>query len=155
MTCASEYAPQLRSLGFRVTNQRMAVLHALRHSQGHVSPGEVYVEAVRSLPSLTQPTVYRTLEFLARAGLVWRANLEKGHLAYELAKGHQHHHLVCRRCGQQTHVGQALIERAYKDVEEVSGYQIDHDHVRLSGLCPECRSKSSIARDRSNVHKVR
>ena len=69
MSCASEYAPQLRSRGFRMTPQRMAILHALRHSGKHLSPRDVYKKAKKDFPSLTEPTVYRTLEFLAKNGL--------------------------------------------------------------------------------------
>jgi Fe2+ or Zn2+ uptake regulation protein len=65
MTCYSEYIPQLHSRGFRVTTQRMAILHVLRHSRTHLSPTKVYELACRDLPGLTETTVYRTLEFLA------------------------------------------------------------------------------------------
>jgi len=69
MSCASEYAPQLRSLGYRMTPQRIAILHALRHSGKHLSPRDVYQRARKDVPGLTEPTVYRTLEFLAKNGL--------------------------------------------------------------------------------------
>jgi Fe2+ or Zn2+ uptake regulation protein len=38
MSCASEYASQLRARGFRMTSQRLAILHALRHAGTHLSP---------------------------------------------------------------------------------------------------------------------
>ena len=50
MTCSSQYVPQLHSRGFRVTSQRMAILHVLRHSQTHLSPSEVYELARREQP---------------------------------------------------------------------------------------------------------
>ncbi len=65
MSCATEYAPQLRERGYRMTPQRMAILHVLHHSGEHLSPAEVYKQARMELPGLTEPTVYRTLEFLA------------------------------------------------------------------------------------------
>jgi len=66
MTCGSEYAPELRARGFRMTPQRMAILHVLHHSGMHLSPTEIYKKARRDAPSLTEPTVYRTLEFLEK-----------------------------------------------------------------------------------------
>ena len=66
MSCAAEYAPQLRARGYRMTPQRMAILHVLHHEGTHLSPAEVYKKARKELPSLTEPTVYRTLEFLVR-----------------------------------------------------------------------------------------
>ena len=142
MSCSSEFAPQLRELGFRVTSQRMAILHVLRHSRGHLSPLEVYARARRSVPGLTQPTVYRTLEFLASHGLAWQTNLANGHLVYELAE-HNHNHIVCRECGNQVEIDARLLDPAYRKLEAVTGYSIDQHHVNLSGLCPRCQKTKS------------
>mgnify|MGYP003493023126 FL=1 len=68
MSCASDFAPQLRARGFRMTPQRLAILHVLRHDGTHLSPAEVYKKARKEVPGLTEPTVYRTLEFLADNG---------------------------------------------------------------------------------------
>ena len=140
VTCASAYAPKLRTLGFRVTSQRMAILHVLRHSRGHLSPVDVYTRARKSVPGITQPTVYRTLEFLADNGLVWQTNLTNGHLAYELAE-EVHSHLVCRQCGRELQISPALLDRMYQDLGAISGYAVDHKHLSISGLCPKCRKR--------------
>jgi len=142
MTCSAEYAPQLRALGFRVTSQRLAILHVLRHAQGHLSPTDVFAQARRFVPGITPATVYRTLDFLRRSGLVWQSSRSKGHLAYELAEG-EHHHLVCRTCGREVELPEAVIEGAYRKMETISGYAIDHEHMNLTGLCPRCRLASA------------
>jgi len=122
----------------------MAILHVLRHSRGHLSPLEVYARARKSVPGLTQPTVYRTLEFLTDNGLVWQTSLANGHLAYELAENH-HNHLVCRSCGGQVQINRALLDGMYQHLEAISGYAVDHNHVSLSGLCPKCRKRNPSA----------
>ena len=142
MTCASEYAPHLRGLGFRVTPQRMAILHVLRRSRGHLSPLQVYARARRSVPGLTQPTVYRTLEFLAANGLAWQSNMANGHLVYELAE-RNHNHIVCRECGNQVEIDPRVLDGAYRKLEAITGYSVDQHHVNLSGLCPRCRNTKS------------
>jgi Fur family ferric uptake transcriptional regulator len=142
MSCTSEYAPQLRELGFRVTSQRMAILHVLRHARGHLSPLDVFARARRSVPGLTQPTVYRTLEFLASNGLAWQTNLANGHLVYELAE-RNHNHIVCRQCGNQVEIDPRVLEGAYRKLEAITGYSVDEHHVNLSGLCPRCRKTKS------------
>ncbi len=150
MSCASEYAPQLRTLGFRVTAQRMAILHVLRHSHGHLSPLQVYAEARTSAPALTRSTVYRTLSFLADNGIVWQTNGANGHVAYELAEGN-HNHLVCRECGTQVQINRTALEGAYRQLEAISGFSVDHNHVSFSGLCPDCRRRRSKKRGRKNA----
>lgn len=139
MSCTSEYASQLRARGFRMTSQRLAILHTLRHAGTHLSPREVYRQAKQELPSLTEPTVYRTLEFLAENGLARPSQKGNGHLMYEIA-GNDHHHIVCRICGDELQVDHALVERLYYKLESDSGYVRIDSHMTFFGVCPRCQS---------------
>ena len=85
MTCSNQYTSQLRARGFRMTPQRMAILHVLHHEGTHLSPTEVFAHAKEAIPGLTEATVYRTLEFLAENGLARPAHMGSGHLVYEIA----------------------------------------------------------------------
>ena len=138
MTFASEYASQLRARGFRMTPQRMAILHVLRHAGTHLSPREVYKQAKQDLPGLTEPTVYRTLEFLAGNGLARASQTGNGHLMYEIA-GNDHHHIVCRSCGDQIEVDHVLLEQLYQKLESASGYLRIDSHMTFFGVCPACQ----------------
>ena len=139
MSCASDYAPQLRARGFRMTPQRMAILHVLRHERTHLSPSAVYKKAIKELPGLTEPTVYRTLEFLADNALVRPSYTPNGHLTYEIA-GIEHHHIVCRRCGGEIEVEHTLLESLYRLLETTSGYRRIDSHVTFFGVCPDCQN---------------
>lgn len=139
MSCAEEYTPQLRARGYRMTSQRLAILHVLHHTGGHLSPVEVYEEARATLPSLTETTVYRTLEFLAENGLVRPGLTSSGHLVYEIAR-HEHHHLICRNCGGEMEVDHELIKSMYQTLETKSGYKLTDSHLTFFGLCPSCQS---------------
>ena len=138
MTCTSEYASQLRARGFRMTSQRLAILHTLRHAGTHLSPREVYRQAKQDLPTLTEPTVYRTLEFLAENGLARPSQTGNGHLMYEIA-GNDHHHIVCRICGDEMEVDHALLEDLYHKLESTIGYVRIDSHMTFFGLCPSCQ----------------
>ena len=139
MSCAADYAPQLRARGFRMTPQRMAILHVLRHDGTHLSPAEVYKRARKEMPSLTEPTVYRTLEFLAENGMIRSSHSGSGHLTYEIA-GEDHHHVVCRICGSEIEVEHTLLENLYRKLETTSGYRSIDSHVTFFGVCPECQT---------------
>lgn len=138
MSCASDYAPQLRARGFRVTPQRMAILHVLRHAGSHLSPRDVFWRAKKEFPNLTEPTVYRTLEFLAENGLARLSQASGGHLTYEFA-GEDHHHIVCRVCGGEVKVQHRVLEDLYHKMESTSGYARIDSHVTFFGLCPKCQ----------------
>lgn len=137
MTCASIYVPQLRARGFRMTPQRMAILHVLHHGGTHLTPSEVYARARHELPGLTEPTVYRTLDFLVENGLVRSSHAASGHHTYQIA-GRDHHHLVCRVCGSEIEVEHSLLAGLYLTLERESGYRKIDSHMTFFGLCPAC-----------------
>jgi len=139
MTCGSNLTEPLHARGFRMTSQRMAILHTLHHAGGHVSPTEVYERARRDQPGLTETTVYRTLEFLAAHGFALAAHVGNGKLVYELTE-ENHHHLICHACGKTVAVESAALTGLYEQLNASTGYQLDSSHVTLFGLCPECQA---------------
>jgi Fur family ferric uptake transcriptional regulator len=116
----------------------MAILHVLCHEGTHLSPAEVYKKARVELPGLTEPTVYRTLEFLSDIALVRPSYNSSGHLTYEIA-GSDHHHIVCRNCGGEIEVEHTLLESLYRLLETTSGYRSIDSHVTFFGVCPKCQ----------------
>lgn len=138
MSCAYEYAPALRARGYRMTPQRLAILHVLRHAGTHLSPSEVYRQAKKELPGLTEPTVYRTLEFLAGNGMARATHAGNSHLLYEIA-GADHHHVVCRLCGKALEVEHSLLETLYNTLESTTGYLRIDRHMTFVGTCPGCQ----------------
>lgn len=139
MSCASEYAPQLRSRGFRMTSQRLVILHVLQHAGTHLSPREIYKQARRELPGITEPTVYRTLEFLTENGLARPSHSSHGHFTYQIAR-EDHHHIICRACGGEIEVAHAMLENLYQTLEKASGYRKIGSHLTFFGVCPKCAS---------------
>jgi Fur family ferric uptake transcriptional regulator len=123
-----------------MTPQRMAILHVLRHEGTHLAPAEVYKKASKQMPGLTEPTVYRTLEFLAENGMIRSSHSGSGHLTYEIA-GDDHHHIVCRVCGAEIAVEHTLLESLYRKLETASGYRSIDSHVTFFGVCPKCQTK--------------
>jgi len=138
MTCSAQYIPELHSRGFRVTSQRLVILHVLCHSKTHLSPAKVYELARRDLPGLTEPTVYRTLEFLSKNHLVQSTLAHRGHLVYQIS-GSPHHHVICRICGSELEVEHKLLKKMYGGLESATGYIINEDHATFFGICPECQ----------------
>ena len=85
----------LHQRGFRMTPQRLLVLQILKDAGRHLTPQEIFAQAQRILPAMTEATVYRTLSFLSEQGLTLAAHIGNGQLVYEIA-GHDHHLLICR-----------------------------------------------------------
>ena len=138
MTCEGKVTQKLSERGYRVTPQRREILHILLHAQKHLTPAEIFEEAHQKLPNLTEPTVYRTLEFLAEIGLAQEAYSEKSKSAYEIS-GYTHHHLICRKCGKEVEVPHVKIQALCEDLEAETGYKLLQNHLSFFGICPDCQ----------------
>ncbi len=138
MSCSTEFVPRLHALGFRVTPQRLAILHVLLESRSHLSPSQVYERARQGVRGLTQPTVYRTLEFLSKNGLAQSALNGNKHVVYQIPR-HDHHHVVCSRCGASMEIADSSVLHLHRDLQRHSGYQLSASHLTLFGLCPACQ----------------
>jgi len=134
------YLKDLRAKGFRLTPQRLAILRILEANGGHLTPLQICQQAVQQIPGLTEATVYRNLTFLAEQGMVLAAHVGSGQLVYEIA-GHDHHHLICRICGQSCEVEHSLLQDLIQRFYEQTGFQVDTPHVTFFGLCPGCQGK--------------
>lgn len=140
MTCSAVYAPQLRARGFRMTPQRLAILHVLCHEGSHLSPGDIYKKALVELPGITEPTVYRTLEFLEENGLARSSRAGSGRVTYQIAAT-DHHHIVCRICKAEVEVEHSLLAPLYQTLETASGFKHIDSHVTFFGVCPKCQTE--------------
>ena len=129
----------LRSQGYRMTPQRLVILSILEKAGRHLAPQEIFERCRQALPGMTEATVYRTLNFLTEQGLVLPAHIGSGQLVYEIA-GHDHHHLICRACGETREIDHAVLQSLYRQFQENTGYRIDSMHVTFFGLCPGCQN---------------
>lgn len=90
-------ATALRDRGLRVTRQRLPVIAALTgapHSWADTVLGRVRSDAGRA------QAVYDVLNILTERGLVRRIQPAGSPARYELRVGDNHHHVVCRGCGE-------------------------------------------------------
>ncbi len=130
----------LRSKGYRLTPQRELVLAAVE-SLGHATPDEVYAEVRTRSEAINLSTVYRTLELLDELGLIRHAHLSDRAPTYHSARGHEHSHLVCRRCQRSFSVGRAEVERALAPLVAERGFVPDYGHLAVFGTCAECAAR--------------
>jgi Fur family transcriptional regulator, stress-responsive regulator len=133
----AQHELSLREAGLRVTQQRVAVLDAVRRLP-HADT-EALITAVRvETGEISHQAVYDVLKVLTDAGLV-RKIQPLGHIArYESRVGDNHHHAVCRRCGAIVDVDCAVGETPCLRASESHGFRIDEAEVIYWGTCPDC-----------------
>ena len=146
---ALQWQEWLRRAGLRVTAPRLAVLAAIG-ARAHEDAEAIAVTARERLGMLSTQAVYDNLRALVEAGLVRRIE-PAGHPArYELRVGDNHHHLVCRRCGQMADADCAVGAAPCMEPFQDQGYLIDEAEVVYWGLCPQCRAASAPRAERES-----
>lgn len=132
----------LRSRGLRVTRPRVAVLEVLAEG-GHLEVDEIATQVRTRLDSVSTQAVYDVLGALSRAGLARRIEPAGSPARYESRVGDNHHHVVCRGCGEVADVDCAVGEAPCLDPSSAHGFVVDEAEVTFWGLCPACQLRAA------------
>ena len=131
----------LRGASLRVTRPRVAVLTAV-YEHPHADTDSIIRIVRRDLGEVSTQAVYDVLRALTAARLLRRIEPAGSVPRYESRVGDNHHHVVCRSCGQIADVGCAVGDTPCLTASEDHGFEIDEAEVVYWGLCPSC-SRSS------------
>ena len=137
----SELLEALRNRGYRLTNQRRAIVEALVFSDRHPSAEDLFHEVVRMHPSMSLATVYKTLEVLRRNAQVLELESREGGPGnrYDGFKPESHPHLVCTSCGTVVDVEDDPVKDRAPEWAANRGFQLDSYRVYLYGRCTRCQ----------------
>jgi Fe2+ or Zn2+ uptake regulation protein len=134
--------PLLRGAGLRVTRPRVAVLTAV-HQHPHVDTDSI-IRLVRGhLGEVSTQAVYDVLRALTGAGMVRRIEPAGSVARYEARVGDNHHHVVCRSCGDIADVDCSVGDAPCLTASDDHGYTIDEAEVVYWGLCPACSASAA------------
>src|SRR5665648_43321 len=135
-------AELLRDHHLRVTAARVAVFEVLAE-QSHLTTDEVAAAVRERIGAVSIQAAYHMLNTLTSAGLLRRFELAGGAVRYERRVGDNHHHLVCRSCGEVTDVDCDVEEGPCIAPPDRPGYQVDEAEVVFWGICPPCHASPS------------
>lgn len=137
-----EGADLLRTRGVQVTAQRLAVLRAV-HAHPHASADDLAGIVRSDIGSISRQAVYDTLGLLVEVGLARRIQPTGSPARYEDRVADNHHHLVCRGCGDVVDVDCAVGQVPCLTAADDQGYLIDEAEVCYWGRCPACQFESA------------
>ena len=127
----------LREHGLRVTVQRRSVLRAVAE-QPHSTADDITQVVRGELGAVSHQAVYDVLAALTDKGLLRRIEPAGSSARYETRVGDNHHHVVCRTCGQMVDVDCAVGDTPCLTAADDAGYEIDEAEVTYWGRCPAC-----------------
>jgi Fur family ferric uptake transcriptional regulator len=117
-------------------------MSALQVLPAHVTVEQVEEVARERIGALSTQAVYDIMRALHGAGLVRRIEPAGSAALFETRVGDNHHHLVCRECGQTADVDCAVGEAPCLTPSAAAGFEIDEAEVIFWGRCPDCAAKA-------------
>jgi Fur family transcriptional regulator, peroxide stress response regulator len=130
----------LQGSGLRCTPQRYAVMAFLMGHTGHPTAAEIFEAVNRVDPRSSRATTYNNLRDLVKAGLVREVAIE-GRAARFDAKGMQHHHFICDRCGNVEDIEWYNVPRP--DSSFLGERVIRGCELIFRGLCTKCAPRQA------------
>jgi Fur family transcriptional regulator, ferric uptake regulator len=142
----SAAAQALRDRGGRMTVQRRTILETLETLGGHPTAEDIYRAASQRDRSINPSTVYRTLNWLADAGLLSPAWLgpERSRRQEPVVSDcpEHHHHFVCARCGHVIEFAAPDLAALKQSFAAEYGVEVERATLTLYGLCAACKTAS-------------
>jgi Fur family transcriptional regulator, ferric uptake regulator len=131
----------IRSMGVKVTAQRLAILEALAAGPAHVTAQAVFENVVRRHADIGFATVYRFLRKMTELGFVTEVRMGGLPARYELTPRRHHDHLTCTRCSRIVEFENSQIESLQERVARENGFLLTHHVLELYGLCRRCQNQ--------------
>jgi len=150
LTTQDELGAQLKTLGIRLTPQRLAIAEVVVNSGDHPSVKEIFSRVKEFFPYVTLATVYSTLTVLERVGIVRELPFQK-QSRYD-ANLSPHANLVCVGCGSvhDANVGQEMVAELRGKLEGSSDFTFTGQRVDFYGWCPNCANRRDHQGDSAN-----
>lgn len=125
----------LRSVGFKVTPARVALLDILMKE---CTPLTVEDIAAQLSGGINTTTIYRALDQFVTTGLVHQTHFRDGKTYYEF-QNHHHHHIVCTSCGIKEEISLCIESSLPRVLKESKKFNQVQDHMlEFFGICQDC-----------------
>lgn len=136
----------IRSLGLKVTDQRLVILRALHGGRTHVTAQEVFEKVARTESGIGFATVYRFLRRLTEGSFVTEVRMGSQPARYELTPREHHDHISCTSCGRICEFENPAIEALQEKVARDLGFELTGHVLELFGRCSDCQKGKVLSR---------
>lgn len=131
----------LRRHGYKLTPQRRAVIGSIASSPDHLTPAAIYEKVHQERPDIGLVTIYRTLEILAKLGLICELHAGGSCRSYTISAPEHHHHLICSSCGDVIDFTGHDLSPLEKRLSRETGFEIEGHLLEFIGRCQNCQAK--------------
>ena len=126
--------------GLKITPQREAIYLEIADSRTHPTADQLYNVIAKKFPNISYDTVNRTLNTLARIGLIDIIEGYGNPRRYD-SNSKSHHHLHCVRCGKVIDFYNSEFDKLDIPKDIPKTFEIISKRVILGGICSDCKKK--------------
>lgn len=126
-----------------LTKQRETVLRVIRESDSHMTANEVFDAARHILPAISFATVYNSLHYLRKEGLIGEVSFGQDATRYDRNLT-RHGHAICTACGKLVDLDLRIPSSLVRAAAERSLFIDGSIELTLRGLCPDCAPSTII-----------
>jgi Fur family peroxide stress response transcriptional regulator len=130
---------RLKEVGLRVTPQRLAIYQALVASRAHPTAQTLFEQLCPALPSLSQATVYNTLQKLVSHGLIQEIGEAGDGAVHYDGDPRPHVNLICTNCHSVDDFYDIPLHGLVDQVMVESGFDVHEVRIAYYGLCGRCQ----------------
>ncbi len=130
---------ELRDLSLKATPARIAVLTYLEKSGTPLDIASIIEYLKKKNIKVDQATVFRIINLFTSRGLTRQIQLQEGKFRYEVASKPDHHHLICKKCGQIEDISDCKISKLEKEIETKKKFKIVSHSLEFFGICEDCQ----------------
>lgn len=133
---------RLKDRGFKLTDQRLAIIDVLLEHKDHfVSAEGIYKEVSNNLPKTNFSTIYRNLDVFEEINIIHKTSLSGSSAIYELiCNDHHHHHIICKDCGKTEVVDFCPFDYISHKLDN-KNFTLTGHKFELYGYCDSCLKK--------------
>jgi Fur family transcriptional regulator, peroxide stress response regulator len=130
---------KLRSLDFRITPQRLAVLRILAAGEDHPTAEQIFEKVKTEFPTTSLATIYKTIALLKGLNEVLELGFADGSNRYDGNKPFPHPHVICTKCRKIMDPELMSLDELKDEISKKTGFRIQHHRLDFFGVCQECQ----------------
>src|SRR5437764_7396973 len=136
----------LRPIGGKRSNKRDRILNVFLRQEGHLSADDLVDLVRREDAGIGRATVYRTLQWMVRAGVARKVDFGEGRSRFEPSYRHpRHFHLICTTCHQSSEFLSSDVESLMEEIAGARHFSATQSVVQIYGTCEACRTGVTAA----------
>ena len=138
----------MRSQGLRLTSQRRTVVEMAFGTKEHFTADSLLARSRRRDAQVSRATVYRTLAFLVKAGLIRQVGLGQQSPQYDpnFADAPRHGHFVCVDCQKVVEFQDHCLDVRESIVTKDHGFSPQRVSLQIEASCDSFREKGVCPR---------